>query len=77
MESKFINKATFSKLIQNLRFEKQMTLYQMGQLLKTGAGTVSRWENGTAAPPGFARWSIIERILEFDVKVETENTLST
>lgn len=57
-----MTKEAFAKVIKNYRLKTGKTLYELAQMLHTGAGTISRWENNHAAPPEVARLGIIKRL---------------
>jgi DNA-binding transcriptional regulator YiaG len=57
-----MDKREFAAKIKEFRLKTSKSLYEIAQLLHTGAGTVSRWEEGIAAPPDVAREAIIEII---------------
>lgn len=51
---------TFAQFIKEYRIKTGKSLYDIAQICHTGAGTVSRWENGYTAPPLAARNAIIK-----------------
>lgn len=50
----------FARFIKEYRVRTGKSLYDIAQICHTGAGTVSRWENGHASPPIVARIAIIK-----------------
>ena len=56
------DRALFVELLRIGRQLSGRTLYELAQEFNTGAGTVSRWEHGHAAPPPVARTAIIGRL---------------
>ncbi len=59
-----MSRKAFFTAVKKLREVSGLSLYEAAQLLNTGAGTISRWENNIAAPPTHARDSIVARLFE-------------
>ena len=56
------DRALFVELLRTGRQLSTRTLHDLALEFKTGAGTISRWEHGHAAPPPVARAAIIGRL---------------
>jgi len=55
-----MEKAEFARLLKEFRLKTGKSLYEVAQLLRTGAGTISQWEDGVTAPPDVSKEAIIE-----------------